>query len=185
MRIIVAITGASGAIYGIKLLESLQPKRQEVHLIMSRWAETTIRIETNYSLKSVRTLATHSYDAGDLTVPIASGSYLTSGMVIVPCTMKTLSAIVHGYAHNLICRAADITIKEKRKLVLVPRETPLSPIHLENMLRLAKMGATILPPMPAFYHKPSTIDDLINHTISRILDHLGIENDVPRRWEAF
>ena len=185
MRIIVAMTGATGAIYGIKLLECLRSKGGKAHLIMSKWAEKTIRTETNYPLKRVRALAAHCYDVDDLSAPIASGSYLASGMVIVPCTMKTLSAISHGYAHNLICRAADITIKEKRKLVLVPRETPLSSIHLENMLKLARMGAVILPPMPAFYHKPRSIDDLVSHTVSRILDHLGIDNDLYKRWEGF
>ena len=182
-RIIIAISGASGAIYGIRLLEALREKRVETHLILSEWAYVTIKIETNYLLEEVKKLASCSYSAKDLTASLASGSFSIQGMVIIPCSMKTLAAIACGYVDNLISRAADITIKEGRKLVLVPRETPLNAIHLENMLKLSRLGAVILPPIPAFYVKPSTIDDLVNHTIGKVMDQLGIDNNLYQRWK--
>lgn len=182
-RITVAISGASGAIYAIRLLEALRKKKVETHLILSEWAYVTIKAETNYLPEEVRKLASYSYAVKDLTAPLTSGSFLIEGMVIIPCSMKTLAAIACGYADNLISRAADITIKEDRKLILVPRETPLDAIHLENMLKLSRLGVVILPPMPAFYIKPSTIDDLVNHTIGKVLDQLGIHNNLYRRWK--
>lgn len=182
-RITVAISGASGAIYAIRLLEALGEKKLETHLILSEWAYVTIKAETNYLPEEVKKLASYSYAVKDLTAPLTSGSFLIEGMVIIPCSMKTLAAIACGYADNLISRAADITIKEGRKLILVPRETPLDAIHLENMLKLSRLGVVILPPMPAFYIKPSTIDDLVNHTIGKVLDQLGIHNNLYRRWK--
>lgn len=182
-RITVAISGASGAIYAIRLLEALGEKKVETHLILSEWAYVTIKAETNYLPEEVKKLASYSYAVKDLTAPLTSGSFLIEGMVIIPCSMKTLAAIACGYADNLISRAADITIKEGRKLILVPRETPLNAIHLENMLKLSRLGVVILPPMPAFYIKPSTIDDLVNHTIGKVLDQLGIDNNLYQRWK--
>jgi 4-hydroxy-3-polyprenylbenzoate decarboxylase len=182
-RIIVAISGASGAIFGIRLLEALQKEGIETHLIISRWARETIREETSYSIEDVKTLARYSYDVDDLTAPLSSGTFLTDGMVVIPCSMKTLSAIACGYIDNLIARTADITIKESRRLVIVPRETPLNAIHLENMLKLSRLGVIILPPMPAFYTKPSTIEDLIKHTIGKVLDQLRIDNNYYKRWK--
>jgi 4-hydroxy-3-polyprenylbenzoate decarboxylase len=182
MKIVVGISGATGPIYGIRLLEVLKDFGVETHLILSQWAEKTIAVETGYSVDDVKKLATHVYAATNQAAIISSGSFRTDGMAIVPCSMKTLAAISHGYSDNLLSRSADVILKEKRKLVIVPRETPLSEIHLENMLRLARMGAVILPPMPAFYNKPASIDDLVNHTVSRILDQFGIENSVSNRW---
>ena len=181
-RIVVAICGASGAIYGIRLLDALKKEKVETHLILSEWAATTIEMETNYLLEEIKKLADYSYAVNDLTASLSSGSFLFQGMIIIPCSMKTLAAIACGYVDNLISRAADVTIKEGRKLILVPRETPLNAIHLENMLKLSRLGVVILPPMPAFYIKPSTIDDLINHTIGKILDQLSIDNDLYKRW---
>lgn len=184
-RLIVAITGATGAIYGIKMLEALRDSGSvETHLILSRWAEKTISQETSYQLDRVLNLADDYYDIADIGAPIASGSFLTSGMVIVPCSMKTVAAVAHGYANNLIVRAADVTLKERRRLVIVARETPLSEIHLENMLRLTRSGGIIVPPVPAFYNRPRTIDDLVMHLISRILDLFEIPNSYTRRWEG-
>ncbi|MBE0478123.1 UbiX family flavin prenyltransferase [Candidatus Aerophobetes bacterium] len=182
-RIIVALSGASGAIYGIRLLEALQRIKIETHLIISRWAEVTIKMETGYLVEEVQKLATYSYSPDNLTAPCASGSFLTEGMVIVPCSMKTLAAIACGYVDNLVSRAADITMKEGRKLILVPREAPFNAIHLENMLKLCRLGVVIIPPVPAFYIKPSTIDDLINHTVGKVLDGLGIDNELYERWK--
>ena len=182
MRIVVGITGASGAVYGITLLEQLQALGVETHLILSKWANCTIELETNHTSESTARLADFCYSADNQAAPVSSGSFLHQGMVIAPCSMKTLSAIAHGYADNLISRAADVTIKENRKLILVPRESPLSAIHLENMLKLASLGVIIMPPMPAFYHKPKNIEDIILHTTGRILDHLAIEHDLSLRW---
>lgn len=182
MKIIVGISGATGAIYGVKMLEALKALNIETHLIISSWAEKTIRIETPYSLEEVKSYADHVYSSDNQAAIISSGSFVTDGMIIAPCSMKSLASISYGQADNLLSRAADVVLKEKRKLVLVPREAPLSEIHLENMLRLAKMGVVILPPMPAFYNKPDTVDDIVNHTVSRVLDQFSIDNALTKRW---
>jgi len=182
VRVVVAMTGATGAIYGIRLLEILAELNIETHLVLSGWALKTIEIETDYSVQSVRELAAENYDEFDQAAAISSGSFKVNGMVIIPCSVKTLAAISHSYNSNLICRAADVTLKERRKLIVVPRETPLNTIHLENMMRISNAGGLILPPVPAFYNKPQTLDDIINHTVNRVLDHLNINVDLVSRW---
>ncbi|ATW26239.1 UbiX family flavin prenyltransferase [Candidatus Formimonas warabiya] len=184
MKIAVGITGATGVIYGIRLLEELRRHDVETHLILSEWAKKTVEIETDYSIKEIEGLAHCCYDNRNLCAAPASGSFRVSGMVIVPCSMKTLSALTHGYAETLIVRTADVMLKEKRRLILAPRETPLNPIHLENMLKLSRLGVTIMPPMPAFYHRPGKIEDLIDHFLARVLDQLDIENNLVQRWEG-
>lgn len=179
--ILIAITGASGIAIAEKLLEVLRSKDIKTELIISKSAEVVISSETDRKIKEIQQLATKSYDVDDLTAPPASGSYKIETMIIVPCTMKTLAAIANGYSDNLITRAADVAIKEKRKLILIVRESPLSPIHLENMLKLANLGVVIAPPVPSYYIKPKSVDDLINHTVGRILDQIGIESDI-KRW---
>lgn len=179
--ILIAITGASGIAIAEKLLEVLKSKDIKTELIISKSAEVVISSETDRKIKEIQQLATKSYDVDDLTAPPASGSYKIEAMIIVPCTMKTLAAIANGYSDNLITRAADVAIKEKRKLILIVRESPLSPIHLENMLKLANLGVVIAPPVPSYYIKPKSVDDLINHTVGRILDQIGIESDI-KRW---
>ncbi len=181
-RLIVGITGASGTIYGIRLLEMLRGKDVETHLVVSQWAARTLSHETSYNLAQVQELATERYAIGDVGSAIASGSFLTQGMVIVPCSMRTLGAIAHGVGDNLIHRAADVVLKERRKLVLAVREAPLSEVHLENMLKLARMGVSICPPTPAFYNQPQSIDQLVNHSVTRILDQVGIHLDSADRW---
>ncbi|MEW6662027.1 MAG: UbiX family flavin prenyltransferase [Bacillota bacterium] len=180
MDLVIAITGATGAMYGITLLEELTKRGIRTHLIISRWARRTIELETDYAPEQVAEMAAKCYDEEDLAAAVSSGSFRHQGMVILPCSMKTLSGIAHGYGDNLIQRAADVTIKENRRLILAPRETPLNAIHLENMLKLARLGVVIMPPMPAFYNKPSTLEDLRRHFIGRVLDHLDVENDYPR-----
>jgi 4-hydroxy-3-polyprenylbenzoate decarboxylase len=182
LRIVVGITGASGVIYGITLLEALKKLEIETHLILSRQAEKIIALETSCTPAEVQALASHTYGESDFDAPLASGSFLHHGMVIAPCSMKTLAGIAAGYADNLIQRAADVTIKEGRRLVLVPRESPFSAIHLENMLKLARLGVAIAPPVPAFYNRPETIADLVEFTVGRVLDLLGVENQLFRRW---
>lgn len=182
MKILLAITGATGAVYGITILEALKALGIETHLILSPWAARTIELETDFTAREVATLATATYPPDNLAAGPASGSFSHHGMVIAPCSMKTLSAIASGYADNLISRAADVTIKERRPLILLARETPLNPIHLENMLKLARIGVTIMPPAPAFYHRPSTIKEIVDHTAGRVLDLLGIENNLVKRW---
>lgn len=182
MQIVVAITGASGAIYGISVLRELTARNVQTHLIISRAARYIIKQETDLDPDRVSGYATNTYGEGDFAAAIASGSFRHDGMVIAPCSMKTLAAVAHGYAGNLIHRAADVTIKEQRRLILLPRETPLSPIHLENMLKLARIGVTILPPVPAFYLRPVNIDDLVRFTTARVLDQLGVEHDLTTRW---
>jgi len=182
--IVLAITGATGAIYGIKLLEELNKAGIETILIASEPAQKTIELETDYSLDDVRKMAGRYFLNNDIAAPPASGSFLHQGMVVAPCSMKTLSAIAGGYADNLISRAADVTIKERRKLILLVRETPLSPIHLENMLKLARLGVIIMPPVPSFYHHPKTIEDIISQVTGRVLDLLGLENSLVKRWPA-
>jgi 4-hydroxy-3-polyprenylbenzoate decarboxylase len=182
MKIIVAITGASGAVYGIRILEELKKLGVETHLVISKWGKFTIEKETRYVLDKVLALADYIYDEGDMSARISSGSFRCEGMVVAPCSMKSLAGIANGYAEDLLIRAADVTIKEKRKLVLLVRETPLNPIHLENMLKLSRIGVTIMPPVPAFYSKPETLDDIINHTVGRVLDTFGLETGLLKRW---
>lgn len=182
MKIVVGITGASGAIYGIRLLEILSQKKHRIDLIVSPWAERTIHIETNYPLAKVVALADNVYRFEDLAAPVASGSHRVDATVIAPCSMKTLAAIAHGYTDNLIGRVADVALKEKRKLILIPRETPLNLIHLENMRLTAAAGAVLLPPMPSFYHNPQSIDDLIDQTVGKVLDLLDIPHELFQRW---
>lgn len=182
MRLIVAITGASGVIYGKRLLEVLQKKGVETHLIVSEAAEGVIEHELEMAVKDLERLATRAYNAKNLSAPIVSGSFKTDGMVIVPCSMKTLAGICHGYSDNLILRAADVTLKEKRRLILVPRETPLNAIHLRNMLNLAEHGIVLLPAMPAYYHKPKSVEALVDHLVGKVLDLLEIEHSLYRRW---
>lgn len=184
MDLVVAITGASGSIYGIRLLEVLRRKGIQVHLIISSWGQETIKIETEYTLEDIVNLSYQAYDSNNLAAKIASGSFQTQGMIIAPCSMKTLAAIASGFTSNLIHRAADITLKEQRRLILLPRETPLNAIHLENMYKLARMGVVIMPPVPAFYAQPKTIDNLVDHTIGRVLDQFSIEHNLLKRWDG-
>jgi polyprenyl P-hydroxybenzoate/phenylacrylic acid decarboxylase-like protein len=185
MRIIVAMTGATGAVYGARLLVALGEMNVETHLVLSRWAEVTLRKETGLSARELSATATVVHSRDDQGASIASGSFRHDGMIVAPCSMKTLAAIRHGYADGLIARAADVTLKERRRLVLLARETPLSEIHLENMLALSRMGAIIAPPVPAFYSNPVTIDDLIDHTVGRVLDLFGLELPSLKRWNGF
>ena len=183
MRVIVGITGATGVIYGVRLLERLREAGVETHLVISRWGARTLTHETPYSREQVEALAHTSYAPGDMGAAISSGSFQTAGMVVVPCSAKTLAAIAHGFGDGLIHRAADVVLKERRKLMLVVREAPLSDIHLENMLKLSRMGAVILPPMPAFYNNPRSLTDIVDHTVTRMLDQFAVE--VPggaQRW---
>jgi 4-hydroxy-3-polyprenylbenzoate decarboxylase len=179
-RLIVGITGATGVIYGVRLLQALRATDVESHLVVSRWGARTLLHETPYSLAEVRALATRAYSESDQGAAVSSGSFLTLGMVVAPCSMKTLSAIAHGQSDDLVHRAADVVLKEKRRLVLVVREAPLSEIHLENMLKLARMGVVIAPPVPAFYNQPRSIDDIVDHTVSRLLDLFDIHLDTAR-----
>jgi flavin prenyltransferase len=179
---VVAITGATGAILGIELLKALKSLDIERHLILSRWAKPTILKETAYSVEEVCALASLVHSAGNLGASLASGSFRHDGMIIAPCSMKTLAGIRYGYADNLIIRSADVTLKERRPLVLLVRESPLNDIHLENMLALSRMGAIIAPPMPAFYNNPQSIADLVDHTTGRILDLFNLELPKLKRW---
>jgi 4-hydroxy-3-polyprenylbenzoate decarboxylase len=183
-RLILGITGATGTIFGVRLLQMLHGSGVETHLVMSKWGARTLTHETRYSLKDVQDLATHSYTIADQGAAISSGSFVTLGMVIAPCSMRTVAAIAHGLGDNLIHRAADVVLKERRKLVLVVRESPFSEIHLENMLKLARMGVVILPPVPAFYNNPQNLDDMINHITMRVIDQFDIHLDVMNRWDG-
>ena len=182
-KIVIGFSGASGIIYGIRLLEILHSINIQTYLIISEWAKKNIEIETDKSLEYVKSLSSVNYDNFKLDASVSSGSFLHDGMVIVPCSMKSLSSIANGYDDTLISRAASVTLKESRKLIIVPRETPLSRIHLENMIKLQEAGAIILPAMPGFYHKPSTIDQIIDHLVGKILDQLKIEHDLFKRWK--
>ncbi|GAA5099690.1 hypothetical protein GCM10023319_62860 [Nocardia iowensis] len=186
MRLIVAITGATGVIFGIRLLEKLRELDEDVetHLVMSKWARVNIATETDYSVAEVEALADVLYQEGDQGAALSSGSFRVDAMVVVPCSMRTTAAIRHGLADTLIVRAADVVLKERRPLCLVPRETPLNQIHLENMLALARMGVQICPAMPAFYHRPRTLDDMVDHVVVRVLDQLGLTVNYGRRWEG-
>ncbi len=181
-RIVVGISGASGVVYGVRLLSLLKETDYETHLIISKAGKLNIEIETDYLPGDVTAMADYSYDHADMAAALASGSFLTAGMVVAPCTIKTLSGIANSYTENLLVRAADVTLKEKRKLVLVVRETPLHKGHLRLMTQAADMGAHILPPVPSFYHQPKTIEDIIDQTIGKIFDYLGIEHDLFNRW---
>ena len=181
-RLIIGITGATGAIYGVRLLEALQETAVETHLVVSKWGVRTMAHETPYSLEQVQKMATRCYASQDEGAAVASGSFVTRGMVLCPCSVRSLAAVAHGHGDNLIHRAADVVLKERRKLVLVVRETPLSDIHLENMLKLSRMGAVIFPPVPAFYTQPQTIDDIVDQTVMRVLDQFGIHLPSGKRW---
>jgi 4-hydroxy-3-polyprenylbenzoate decarboxylase len=184
-QIIVGMTGATGAMLGVESLRRLKGHPNvQTHLVLSRWARATIRLETGLSVGDVARLADFVYSSDDQAAAISSGSFLVEAMVVVPCSMKTLAGIRTGYADGLIARAADVTLKERRRLVLVPRETPLSEIHLDNMLALARMGASIVPPMPAFYNQPASLDDIVGHIVTRIMDQLGIESPTATRWNG-
>jgi 4-hydroxy-3-polyprenylbenzoate decarboxylase len=181
--LIIGISGASGAIYGIRLLEILRPMSVDTHLILSRAAERTIELETDYTVDQVKGLATVCYDLDDIAAPVSSGSFKgTRGMVILPCSIKTLSALANSFNVNILIRAADVTLKERRKLVVAVRETPLHRGHLELMLRLTDMGAILFPPVPAFYHRPRNLEDIIRHSIGKILDLFDIEVPDFKRW---
>jgi 4-hydroxy-3-polyprenylbenzoate decarboxylase len=184
-RIVVGVSGSSGVIYGIRLLEALRKySASEIHLVLSPAAEDNIRIETDYKVDDVKALGHVVYKHSNLAASISSGSFKTDGMVVVPCSMKSLSEIAYSNSNNLLARAADVCLKERRKLILVPRETPLHRGHLEMMLRVTDLGAIVLLPVPSFYHAPQTIDDVINQTIGKILDQFDIEHDLFRRWHG-
>jgi 4-hydroxy-3-polyprenylbenzoate decarboxylase len=183
-RLVVGITGATGTIFGVRLLQMLHGSGVETHLVVSKWGARTLTHETPHSLKYVQSLATQSYSIGAQGAAISSGSFVTLGMVIAPCSMRTVAAIAHGLGDNLIHRAADVILKERRKLVLVVRESPFNEIHLENMLKLARMGVVILPPVPAFYNNPQNLDDMINHITMRVIDQFDIHLDVMNRWDG-
>lgn len=179
-RLIVGITGASGSLYAVRLLEMLRETDVETHLVISRWGARTLVHETNYTPEQVQRLASVVHPLTDQGAAISSGSFVTMGMVIVPCSVRTLAAIAHGLGDHLVHRAADVVLKERRRLVLAVREAPLSEIHLENMLKLARMGVVIAPPVPAFYSRPDTIDEIVNYTAARLLDQFGIHIDMAR-----
>lgn len=181
-RLIIAITGASGVIYGVRMIQELKKSNYETHLILSEYGRINIEIETGIRPEDVEATADYTYSYTDMGAPIASGSFMTEGMIVIPCTVKTLSGIANCYADNLIVRAADVTLKEKRKLALVVRETPLHQGHLRLLKMAAEMGAHIYPPVPSFYHQPKTIDDIINQTVGKILDYYAIEHDLFKRW---
>ncbi len=180
-RIVIGMTGASGVLYGVRLLQVLEGN-EETHLVLSKEARELVELETDVDVSDLLRKATFHYENDDFMAPIASGSFRWDAMVIVPCTMKTLAGVANGHADTLIGRAADVTLKEGRKLVLVPREMPLSLIHLENMVKVKRAGAVVMPASPGFYNKPETIDDLVDNVVGRILDQVGIDNDVYRRW---
>ena len=183
-RLIVGMTGSTGAVFGIRLLEALKHSEVESHLIISKWAQRTLEHETRHTVEQVRSLATVVHSQGDMGASISSGSFITDGMVVIPCSVRTLGGIANGYGEHLVHRAADVILKERRRLVLVVRETPLSEVHLENMLKLARMGVVMLPPMPAFYNHPKTIDDVIDHIVFRVLDQFGIQVPFAKRWDG-
>ncbi len=183
-RIVIGISGASGVIYGVKMLSLLSEMDYETHLVISEAGKINIQIETGQDVNAIEAMASVVHDSQDMTASLASGSFITEGMIVVPCTIKTLSAIANSYNSNLLIRAADVTLKEKRKLVLMVRETPLHKGHLRLMTLAADMGAHILPPIPSFYHNPKTIDDIIDQTIGKIFDFMGIEHQLFQRWEG-
>lgn len=184
MKVIVGISGGSGSIYGVSILKALKELNIETHLVVSTMGAFVTEHECGLTLEDLKNMATYYHENDDFTAPIASGSFKVDSMIIVPCSMKTLSSVANGFSDNLLTRAADVTIKEKRNLIMVPRETPFSPIHLENMLRLANLGITIFPASPSFYNHPKSIDDLVINMTGRILDKIGIDNNLAKRWEG-
>jgi len=183
-RLIIGITGSTGSILGIRLLEILSGSDIETHLIISKWGHQTLEHETSYSYDQVLAMADVSYGSGDMGAAVSSGSFRTEGMVIIPCSMASLAAVASGQGSHLVHRAADVILKERRKLVLVARELPLNNIHLENMLKLSQMGVSIVPPMMAFYNHPESIEDMIDHVVMRVLDQFDITVDTVPRWEG-
>ena len=181
-RLVVGISGASGVIYGVRLLQTLKALPVETHLVMTRTAEVTLAHETRMKVADVRRLADVAYPIDDLAAAISSGSFRTIGMIVAPCSMRSLGEIAHGISSNLLTRAADVVLKERRRLVLVARETPLHTIHLRNLVAVSQLGAIVAPPMPAFYNKPKTLDDVINHTVGRILDLFDLDTGKVKRW---
>lgn len=184
MKILLAMTGATGVIYGVRLLEVLKETEHRVSLIMSGWAKETLSLETDYSVDYVQSLADTVYDNNDLAAAVDSGSYGIDATIVAPCSMKTLSAIANGYSDNLIVRASDVALKERRPLLLMVRETPLSSIHLKNMTTVTEAGGILIPPMPAFYHRPKTIDDIVNQSVGKVLDLLKIPHNLFERWRS-
>lgn len=183
-RLIVGITGASGSILGIRTLERLREFDVETHLVASAWGVRTLEHETSWTIEEVRALADVVHKPGDMGATVSSGSFRTDGMIVAPCSMKTLAAIAHGYTEDLVARAADVVLKERRRLVLMTRESPLSEVHLENMLKLARMGASIAPPMPAFYNRPQTLDEVVDHIVTRALDQFDLVDLEAPRWDG-
>lgn len=183
-RIVIGISGASGVIYGVRMLEHLRDIDCETHLILSKSAKLTIEIETSYHAKEVAAMADYTHDNKNMAASISSGSFLADGMIVAPCTIKTLSGIANSYTDNLLVRAADVSLKEKRKLALVVRETPLHKGHLQLMTTAADLGAHILPPVPSFYHMPKTIDDIIDQTVGKVFDYMDIEHELFSRWSG-
>jgi len=183
-RVIVAITGASGAIFGLAVLDAFAAAGVETHLVVSKWGQQTLEHETGLSLADLRERADHCYGAGDFGAAISSGSFRVAGMVVVPCSMRSLAAIAHGMGENLVHRAADVVLKERRRLVLVPRETPFNEIHLDNMARLSRMGVVIMPPTPAFYNHPKSLDDMVANFAVRVLDQFGVATKRDVRWKG-
>ena len=183
-RLVVGISGASGTVYGVRLLEVLKDTPIETHLVMSEATTKVIELETGFTVPGIEALADEVHDINDIGAPIASGSFKTMGMVVAPCSMKSLSAIANSYNESLLIRAADVVLKEGRRLVIVARETPLHVGHLRLMTRVVEMGAVMLPPMPSFYHRPETIDDIVNQTVGKVLDQFDIGHDLFRRWEG-
>lgn len=184
MKIVVGISGGSGSIYAVSLLKALQQLNVETHLVVTTMGEYVTNHECGVKLEDLKNMATYFHDNKNLAAPIASGSFKVDGMVVVPCSMKTLSSVANGFSDGLLARACDVTIKERRNLILVPRETPLSPVHLENMLKLSRMGVTIFPPTPGFYNHPETIEDIVLNMTGRILDMLHIDNNLVKRWKG-
>jgi phenylacrylic acid decarboxylase len=183
-RIIVAMTGATGSVLGVELLRTLRRMNIETHLVISKWAAATLVYETDYTVKDLRALAFKTYSTQDVSAPISSGSFRTQGMIIVPCSMKTLSAVAIGYSNDLITRAADVTLKERRKLVVVARETPLTGIHLQNMTTITSNGGIIFPPVPAFYTKPQSVEDIVKQSVGRMLDMFDLDAGDFERWSG-
>jgi flavin prenyltransferase len=184
MRIIVGITGATGTVFGVRTLEVLKNYGVETHLVISKWGARTLLHETPYTMDFVKSLASSTYGDSDQGAAISSGSFITDGMIVAPCSARSLAAIANGQGDNLIHRAADVVLKERRKLVLMVREAPLNDIHLENMLKLSRMGVVIVPPLPAFYNHPQSIEDIVSHIVMRSLDQFGLHTDVTARWDG-